>query len=97
MRFVSLQDSEVSLLEKVRKMHQSYRVRDRAHALILSHKGKKIEEVAEIFEVSRDTVSEWYSRWESGGLPALQDAPGKGRKPKLQGVKKKSSKSSDRA
>jgi len=97
MRFISLSDQELKTLEKVWKQHISFRVRHRAHALILSHKGKKIEEVAEIFEVSRDTVSEWYSRWESGGLPALQDAPGRGRKPKLQGVKKKSSKSSDEA
>ena len=92
MRFISLDESEMKLLDQVRKIHQSYRVRDRAHALILSHKGKKMDEVAEIFEVSRDTVSDWYTRWESGGLNALQDAPGRGRKPKLEGVKKKFSK-----
>ncbi len=93
MRFLSLTDSEVGLLNSVRKKHQSFRVRDRAHAVLLSHKGQKIEDIASIFDVNRDTVSDWFTRWESDGLSGLQDAPGRGRKPKLVDVKKKSSKS----
>jgi len=93
MRFLSLTDSEAAQLNRVRKRHQSFRVRDRAHAILLSHKDQKIDDIASIFEVNRDTVSDWFTRWESDGLSGLQDTPGRGRKPKLAAVKKKSSKS----
>lgn len=55
------------------------RLRMRAHAILLSDRGYSIDEIADIYEVDRDTVSIWLNRWETGGSTDLDDKPGRGR------------------
>jgi len=64
-----------SLMEK----SESHKIRKRAHAIILSSKMYKIDQLAGIFDVDRDTVSDWINRWENHGLDGLNDAPRSGR------------------
>lgn len=90
MRIIRLTLEEKNRLAQIRKTDERYRVRDRAHALILSSRGKKIKELALIFDVDRDTVSSWFDRWESGKYEGLADAPHTGRPPKLDENEKKS-------
>ena len=71
------------------KTDSRHRVRDRAHAIFLSSQGMKIEEIASIFSVDRDTISEWLNRWESQGVDGLYGRPHPGRPPSLDTVKKK--------
>lgn len=47
--------------------------RQRAHAVLLSAKGYKIAQLADIFEVDRDTVFGWLNAWERVGLLGLRD------------------------
>ena len=89
MRVIRLSSEDQSRLDLIRKTDARYRVRDRAHALILSSQGKKIKELALIFDVDRDTISSWFNRWESGGFDGLVDAPHPGRPPKLNTEEKK--------
>ena len=91
MRYITLDAQSVEKLELLRKTDPRYRVRDRAHALLLSNQRLKIKEIARIFKVDRDTVSDWFSRWESAGVEGLADTPGAGRKPSLSDREKKSS------
>ena len=89
MRVIRLSSEDQSRLDLIRKTDARYRVRDRAHALILSSQGKKIKELALIFDVDRDTISSWFNRWEAGGFDGLVDAPHPGRPPKLKSEEKK--------
>src|SRR5437870_8651745 len=58
-------------------------VRCRAHAILLSARHYSIDQIADIYEVDRDTVSLWLRAWEQDGSAGLSDQPGRGRKPLL--------------
>lgn len=58
-------------------------VRKRAHAVLLSDREYSIDQIADIYEVDRDTVSTWLDRWEDEGASGLHDQEGRGRKPVL--------------
>ena len=57
--------------------------RRRAHAVLLNARGYSVDQIADIYEVDRDTVSNWLDRWEDEGTEGLQDQEGRGRKPTL--------------
>lgn len=58
-------------------------LRCRAHAILLSARRYSIDQIADIYEVDRDTVSLWLRAWEEDGSAGLGDRPGRGRKPLL--------------
>jgi len=55
----------------------------RAHSILLSARGYTIEEIADIYNVYRDTVSSWFDRWEQSGFKGLTDKSRSGRPPIL--------------
>lgn len=74
--------------ERRNELHQAMKtgneqVRRRAHAVLLSARGYSVDQIADIYEVDRDTVSNWLDRWEDEGTDGLQDQEGRGRKPTL--------------
>ena len=83
-RFIKgLTESEQKALEQVVKTGATHRERQRAQALLWSSQGKDMQTLLEWLQVDRDTLSSWFSRWQSGGLAALKDKPRSGRKRKL--------------
>jgi len=80
MRFVDnlTVDNKNTLFELMRTS-KSYKVRKRAHAILLSSKKYKIDQLASIFDVDRDTIADWLGRWEKDGVLGLQDASRPGR------------------
>ena len=83
-RFIeTLTKKQEQQLKKIRDTGKTRRIRHRAHAILLSHAGKTIREIAEIFQVDRDTVSNWLNRWETEGLDGLADKAHTGAPPKL--------------
>ena len=71
-RFVkglTAEDQEV--LRYLRDEGETRRIRQRAHAVLLSHSGKTLNELAETFEVNRDTVRDWFDSWERNGVKGL--------------------------
>jgi transposase len=42
-----------------------------------------INDIAKIYQVDRDTVSTWITKWEQEGEASLHDQPRSGRPPKL--------------
>lgn len=58
-------------------------VRRRAHAILLSAREYSIDEIADIYEVDRDTVCQWLARWKNDSTSGLPDQAGRGRKPIL--------------
>jgi transposase len=78
-----LTDEHRTILEKTMKNDASSRARARAHGLLLSGQGVTINEIAKIYQVDRDTVSTWITKWERQGAASLHDQPRSGRPPKL--------------
>lgn len=58
-------------------------VRRRAHAVLLSVRGYSVDQIADLYEVDRDTVSRWLDTWEDQGHTGLPDQAGRGRRPIL--------------
>jgi transposase len=74
---------EINELFELKENGSSDRIRTRAHAIILSARGYDIAEIAEIFQLKRDTVSSWIDRWNINGIKGLFDKPRKGTTPKI--------------
>ena len=80
MKFVSHLSPAIQLtLKEAHKHHSSNRSRQRAHALLLSHKGYTITQLTDIFDVNRGTISQWLNDWKTLGLVGLCDKPKSGR------------------
>lgn len=79
-----LTDKQISLLEKGYKTGQSHLTRRKCQAILLSHSGKSVDELALLFNVTKQSVYNWYKVWESEGTKGLELKPGRGRKQKLQ-------------
>ena len=63
-RFVNpLGDEEREILRYLEDHAQTPRIRHRAHAILLSDSGKSVNEIAGIFETTRESVCSWLTRW----------------------------------
>jgi len=71
-------EEQRTLLDAARYAPES-RFRQRAHAVYLNGKGYRVDQLADIFAVDRDTVSGWLTAWERDGLMGLHDNPRPGR------------------
>ncbi len=84
MKFVSpLTASQVSGLQERRKSSLTHRQRQRAHAVLLSAKGYTLDQLQDILDTDRDSISGWLGLWHEQGLTCLSDAPKPGRPYKL--------------
>ena len=81
MRYIKGLTSEtVKMLMRFYKQSKHYQVRQRAHCLILSNQGYKISQLMSMFQVSRNTIYNWFNSWELSQLVGLYNQPGRGRK-----------------
>ena len=83
-KFVEILTEEdyTKLVENHRKS-KNHRVRNRAHAVLLSFEKYPIDEIAAICGVHRNAVSRWINRWNEFGFKGLSDVEKKGRPPIL--------------
>lgn len=90
MKYVSsLTEEQIEKLEDIMKNDPSYRVRVRAHSILLSARGFTINDIAKIYQVDRDSVSSWITSWEQSGFENLSDRHRSGRPTKLTEEEKK--------
>lgn len=83
MKFVrTISDEDRRDLYYLIRTSSNYRIRQRAHAIILSEKRFPVEIISGIHDVHRDTVSRWIDVWEEKGINGLFDLPKSGR-PKI--------------
>lgn len=88
-RFVkALDDNDREVSKHLKDHGENRRIRQRAHAVLLSDSGKSVNEIAEIFDVHRHTVENWLSDWEKFGPAGLADEPRPGAPPKLTDAEK---------
>lgn len=70
-------------LQAVMKSTAPQRTRMRAHAVLLSERRYSLDQIADIYQVDRDRVSQWLEWWEAEQMAGLDDDPRSGRPPKL--------------
>ncbi len=82
---VTLTPEEERTLKELRIANSvPYRVRDRAHVLLLNASGWSAPEIAEIMNCHEHTARAAIKRWESAGLGGLWEKAGRGKKPTWQ-------------
>lgn len=90
MRFISsLDTAEIQHLQAIIHESANHRARIRSQAILWSHKGYKIKQIADLCDVDRDTVSRWLTRWQQEKQRGLLDAPRSGRPTSLTDEEKK--------
>lgn len=83
-RFVSsLSEEERRQLAGLHRAARSHRVRQRAHAVLLSAQGYTLDQAADILRIDRDAVARTLDRWERGRVAALAEGARAGRPPKV--------------
>lgn len=80
-RIQPLSEAECETLRAAWKAGPSSRVRQRAQAVYLAHRGYGRIALSALFEVGVDTISAWLDGWEAAGLRGLYDEPRSGRPP----------------
>ena len=84
MRYIKgLTPENLKILSRIHRESKYYQVRQRAHCIRLSYEGLKIVELMKIFQVSRNTIYNWFNHWEKFQLAGLYNEKGRGRKPKF--------------
>ena len=86
MRTIRLTEQEEKELQEVYKSSGYIIERRRSQCLLLSHRGKSINELAGIFGVTRLTITNWLDKWKEGGLEGIRLESGRGRRQKLAGI-----------
>ena len=74
-----LQSEEVQQMEAAIHHDRRAEVVQRATAIRMLHLGYKAGEVAEVLLVQRTSISNWWRRWQAGGVEGLANRPISGR------------------
>lgn len=83
-RYITTSNEEITTLAEGVKNHSKAYFRMRCEGLLLSSRGYKIAEIAQLYEVRTPTVRAWMDSWEQTGIAGLQIASGRGRKATIQ-------------
>lgn len=78
-RIRPLSDVECETLRAAWRDGPNRRVRQRAQAVYLAHRGYSRVALSALFEVGVDTISAWWDGWEQNGLRGLYDELRSGR------------------
>jgi transposase len=77
MRFMKdLSQETLSLLQRIYRESKHYRVRQRAHCLMLSCHGYTAKELQKIFHVNLFTIYHWFDAWELRRFCGLYEKKG---------------------
>lgn len=84
MRFIrDLNHESEKMLERIYRNSKHSQVRERAKCILLSFHGTTIDELVQIFRVTRKTIYNWLTAWEDRKLIGFYNRAGRGRKKKL--------------
>jgi len=80
MKFAQTLSKEVQQeLHKIYQQHACFRTRQRAHAILLSLRGYTLNQIQDILQADRDSISVWIDRFNAEGIAGLDDLPRSGR------------------
>ncbi len=70
---LKLEEAQKIQLKQIQKESGARKERQRSQAILLSNRGYSINEIAQIIEVNRDSISCWLDRWEELSFEGLKD------------------------
>lgn len=76
----NLTQKTIEELNNIIKFNEKFRARKRAEAILLSHKGKTVNEIIEILDLQKQAVWKWFRNFEKDGIQSLHEKSGRGRK-----------------
>ena len=82
-RFLTLTPEQEAAVLAGYTSGKSSTFRKRCQAVLLSHRGKSIKELCDIFDVLPNSITNWLNRWEKEGVRGLQTVVGQGRPCKI--------------
>jgi transposase len=80
MRFISLTEQETETLEQGSRHHDKPYFRQRCECLLLSNRGYRVGQMADLFQTRTHTIRAWMDSWLEKGLCGLYIQAGRGRK-----------------
>jgi len=79
----NLTQKTIDELNNIIKYDEKFRARKRAEAILLSYKGKTVNEIVEILDLKHQAVWKWFRNFEKDNVKSLHEKPGRGRKSPL--------------
>jgi transposase len=76
----NLTPKEIEDLQYIIKNDDKFRARKRAESILLSYKGKTVNEIVDILDLKHQAVWKWFRNFEKYGIDSLHEKPGRGRK-----------------
>ena len=73
----------INELNNIIKFNEKFRARKRAEAILLSYKGKTVNEIIEILDIKHQAIWKWFRNFEKDGIDSLHEKSGRGRKSPL--------------
>jgi transposase len=70
-------------LNNIVKYDEKFRARKRAESILLSYKGKTVNEIINILDLKKQAVWKWFRNFQKDGIDSLQEKQGRGRKSPL--------------
>ena len=79
-RYIKLSTAQRAELENGRKTGKKAVFRERCHYILLSDQGHSIKQISTIYQINRNAISNWFTRYETSGIDGLRTKTGRGRK-----------------
>lgn len=70
-------------LNNIIKFNEKFRARKRAEAILLSYKGKTVNEIIDILDIKHQAIWKWFRNFEKDGINSIHEKSGRGRKSPL--------------
>jgi len=76
---INLTPKTIEELEYIIKYSDKFRARKRAETILLSNKGKTVNEIVELLDLKHQAVWKWFRNFKKNGIECLHEKKGRGR------------------
>ena len=80
---INLTPKTIEDLNNIIKNDTKFRTRKRAQAILLSYKGKTVNEIVKLLDLKHQAIWKWFRNFKKEGIKSLYEKPGRGRKSPL--------------
>ncbi len=80
---INLTPKTIIELENIIKYNDKFRARKRAETILLSYKGKTVNEIVELLDLKHQAIWKWFRNFKKDGIQSLHEKSGRGRKSPL--------------
>ena len=80
---INLTTKDIDNLQNIIKYNEKFRARKRAEAILLSYKGKTVNEIIDILDIKHQAIWKWFRNFEKDGIESIHEKKGRGRKSPL--------------